>query len=63
MKRMKRTESIPAKLNKAWHAKHQMPANATLEQRIRWHVAHRKHCACRPIPTKLAAAMKDRRLL
>jgi hypothetical protein len=51
------------KVNKTWHAAHPMPTNATLEQRIRWHLAHRKHCACRPIPTKLAATMKDRGLL
>jgi hypothetical protein len=51
------------KLNKTWHAEHRMPPNATLEQRIRWHLAHRNHCACRPIPAKLAATMKDRGLL
>ena len=36
-------------------AKHRMPAGATLEQRIRWHLQHRKYCGCRPIPPKLAA--------
>jgi hypothetical protein len=51
------------KLNKVWHAKHKMPANATLEQRIRWHLAHPKHCGCRPIPSKLAAEMRSRGLL
>jgi hypothetical protein len=53
----------PLKLNKAWHEKHKMPANATLEQRIRWHLAHRKHCACRPVPSKLADVMRARGLL
>jgi hypothetical protein len=53
----------PPKLNKAWHEQHRMPANATLEQRIRWHLEHRKHCACRPIPPKLAETMKARGLL
>jgi hypothetical protein len=53
----------PPKLNKAWHAKHRMPARATLEQRIRWHLQHRRHCSCRPIPPKLATAMAARRLL
>jgi hypothetical protein len=53
----------PPKFNKAWHEKHRMPARATLEQRIRWHLQHHKHCACRPIPPKLAAAMEARGLL
>jgi len=53
----------PPKLNKAWHEQHRMPAGATLEQRIRWHLQHRRHCCCRPIPPKLAAAMEARGLL
>jgi len=50
-------------LNRAWHRTHRMPANATLDQRMKWHLAHRKHCGCRPIPAKLAAAMKAKGLL
>jgi hypothetical protein len=37
-----------------------MPRNATLDQRIAWHVGHAAACACRPIPEKLAAEMKHR---
>ena len=48
------------KLNRAWHEKNRMPARPTIDQRIRWHLEHRKHCGCRPIPEKLAAAMKAR---
>jgi hypothetical protein len=51
-----------SRLNAAWHARHVMPKNPTEEQRIAWHVEHAKHCACRPIPPKLAAAMKARGL-
>jgi hypothetical protein len=51
------------KLNRSWHEKHRMPKNATLDQRIRWHLAHRKNCSCRPIPEKLAEMMKTRGLL
>ncbi len=40
-------------MNKAWHDKHPMPKNATTAERIKWHKAHAKHCACRPIPEKL----------
>jgi hypothetical protein len=53
----------PAKLNEAWHAQHRMPAKATLQQRITWHLQHRKHCRCRPIPAKLATLMKAQGLL
>ena len=51
------------KLNKPWHEKHRMPPKATLAERIRWHLAHQKHCRCRPIPGKLAAVMKARGLI
>jgi len=50
-------------LNKSWHMKHKMPKKATLEQRIRWHLAHQKQCGCRPIPAKLAELMKSRGLI
>jgi hypothetical protein len=35
-----------------------MPPRATLAQRLAWHRAHAKHCACRPIPAKLRALMR-----
>ncbi|HLD35336.1 MAG TPA: hypothetical protein VJC37_01335 [Planctomycetota bacterium] len=48
------------KINKPWHLKHKMPVNASVEQRIKWHLAHSKNCACRPIPDKLLAEIKKR---
>jgi hypothetical protein len=48
-------------MNKNRHAKNRMPRNATIEQRIKWHLEHAKHCACRPIPAKLAQEIKRRR--
>lgn len=47
-------------MNKAWHDKHPMPKNPTIEQRIEWHLAHQKNCACREIPAKLLEEMKKR---
>jgi len=47
-----------AKLNKAWHARNPMPANASLVQRIAWHRAHASACACRPMPAQIAAAIE-----
>lgn len=46
-------------INKEWHLKHKMPKNPTLEQRIKWHIEHEKHCTCRPIPDKLKAEMEN----
>ncbi|MBI5780009.1 MAG: hypothetical protein HZA49_11235 [Planctomycetes bacterium] len=48
------------KINKPWHLKHKMPVNPTLEQRIKWHLAHTRNCACRPIPDKLKAEISKR---
>ena len=31
-----------------------MPRNASAEQRLAWHRDHQRHCACRPIPARLA---------
>ena len=35
--------------NSTWHKSHPMPARATPQQRLRWHLAHAKACACRPL--------------
>lgn len=35
---------------RAWHQANKMPENATLEQRIAWHVEHALHCGCREMP-------------
>jgi hypothetical protein len=51
---------MPSRINQAWHSKHRMPARATLEQRIRWHLAHARHCACREIPRTVLAALEQR---
>jgi len=48
-------------MNREWHAKHKMPAKPSEAQRLKWHLAHRRHCACRPMPDSLkraAAALK-----
>ena len=49
-------------MNKAWHVKNAMPKNATNDQRIKWHLEHQKNCLCRPIPKKLAAEMRMRKM-
>lgn len=47
-------------INKRWHEKNKMPANPSFEERVKWHLAHRENCSCRPIPEKLVAEMKKR---
>jgi hypothetical protein len=49
-----------SRLNGAWHLRHPMPKPATLEQRIRWHLAHARHCGCREIPATVRAELKAR---
>jgi len=49
------------KLNKEWHATHRMPQNASIEDRISWHLEHQKHCKCREIPEKFLMEIKKRK--
>jgi predicted nucleotidyltransferase len=45
-------------INKEWHLKNKMPKNATVEQRLQWHLKHEKHCKCRPMPKELKKITK-----
>jgi len=49
-------------INKEWHLAHKMPAKASFEQRVNWHLEHVKNCSCRPIPPKLLKEMKEKGL-
>lgn len=50
------------KINKAWHLANPMPKNPTLDERIAWHVAHLRNCACRELTPKLKEEFKKRKL-
>ncbi len=50
------------KINRQWHEKHLMPKNATIDQRIAWHIEHAKECACREIQEKLKLEMRKRKI-
>lgn len=54
--------TVKKKLNAEWHKQNRMPEKATIEQRIAWHLEHRKQCGCRDIPEKLKAEMKKRNI-
>ncbi len=47
-------------INAEWHARHKMPKNPTLDQRVRWHLEHARHCGCRPISGSLLEEFKSR---
>lgn len=47
-------------INKMWHEKHRMPKNPALIERVNWHLQHSKHCACRPVPASVVAAIKSK---
>jgi len=32
--------------NIEWHSKHKLPKNATLDQRVKWHMEHARRCPC-----------------
>lgn len=50
------------KINASWHSKNKMPKNPTLDERIAWHLAHSKNCACRPLKGKIMDEIKKRKL-
>lgn len=47
-------------LNAAWHSKNPMPRNATLDQRIEWHIANARACGCREIPASVLKELRRR---
>jgi len=49
-------------MNARWHTAHVLPRGATLTTRVRWHVAHARHCGCRAIPATVAAELRRRGL-
>jgi hypothetical protein len=49
------------KLNAAWHQRHPIPKKATLDQRVRWHLAHAASCACRAIPETVLQKLRRRK--
>lgn len=46
-------------MNREWHLHHKMPASATEQQRVQWHLEHTRNCACRPFPLGLLAKLSE----
>jgi hypothetical protein len=47
-------------INREWHETHRMPKNASLEQRIAWHIEHAVECGCREMPESVTRALAER---
>jgi hypothetical protein len=54
---------MTSRISASWHKAHRLPRNATLEQRVQWHVAHARNCGCWPeLPPPIVAELERRRL-
>ena len=51
------------KINKQWHLANKMPKNPSLDERVKWHLAHAKNCNCRPLGGKILEEIKKRGFL
>lgn len=49
-------------INKEWHEAHKLARNASLEERINWHLAHAANCSCRDIPESIKRELEARGL-
>jgi len=49
-------------MNAEWHRAHVLGRNASLDDRVLWHVEHARMCACRPIPESIRTEMTKRDL-
>jgi len=50
-------------INREWHLAHPMPPQATLDERINWHLAHAANCGCRKMPENLRKEAEARGLV
>lgn len=49
-------------INREWHATHKLPTNATLEERLNWHIMHAANCGCREMPSTIRRELEARGL-
>lgn len=47
-------------LNREWHDAHPMPPNASMDQRVEWHLEHARQCGCRDIPATVVKELTSR---
>ncbi|MFA6197608.1 MAG: hypothetical protein WC734_00430 [Patescibacteria group bacterium] len=51
---------MPSKINAIWHKSHRMPKKPSLDDRVKWHVAHARNCQCRKLEGKMLEEIKRR---
>lgn len=47
-------------MNAAWHESHRKTKMMNVDEEIAWHIAHKQHCGCRPIPKSIQKKMHQR---
>lgn len=57
---MVKQPTLSTKINAEWHSKHRMPKNPSMDQRVKWHIEHARHCGCRPLRGKILEEVKTR---
>lgn len=53
-------QKIENPYNKERHEKNKLPKKATLDERVKWHIAHVANCKCRPIPNTIKKEIQKR---
>ncbi len=49
-------------INAVWHSKHKLPQDPTLDQRVKWHIEHARHCSCGSADEEILEELKKRYL-
>ncbi|MHB1133777.1 MAG: putative immunity protein [Chloroflexota bacterium] len=47
-------------INTEWHARHRLSDKPTVDQRVKWHIEHARHCACRSVDGELLDELQRR---
>jgi hypothetical protein len=47
-------------INTAWHSRNRLPEDPTLDQKIKWHIEHARHCSCRSFDPEILEELKKR---
>jgi hypothetical protein len=47
-------------INAEWHSKNKLPENPSLDQRVKWHLEHARHCSCHLTDIGILEELKKR---
>ena len=57
-----RSGTVADVINDEWHRTHRLGPHAPIDERIAWHIAHERACACREMPTRIRHEIARRAL-